>query len=78
MRGLFPQRLCVGSDRIEKHVGVRQESLIAGTDHRKASPFQLLITQRVFGFTESMNAAVQLDDQPQFQTDEVADRAREG
>ena len=75
MRGRFPHLCRAKADRVQQDIGIVQKCFVREADNGETRLGEAMVAQGVFGLAEAMDAAVQLDDQLEVETEEVGDIA---
>jgi hypothetical protein len=75
MRGLDQHSCCMAPDRFEHNIRVVKKRLISESKDAKASVGEAGVSQAVAGILETMDPAVEFDDQLELGAEEINDGA---
>jgi len=71
-----PEAGCMTPDRVQKIIRISQEAFVSGSQHSEPGFHELQVPLSVFDFPQSVDAAVELDDELELGAQEVGDRTR--
>ena len=78
MRGRFPHLCRAKADRVQQDIGIVQKCFIRQANNGETGLGQTMVAQRVLSLAQSVNPAVQFENQPEFRAKKVRHIARDG